>query len=626
MAVACAQVIAAGRTFAADGYQGRVVPALAYLGRRVRGLEVPEWWDGVGLGVPFAANPDHPAFYPPAWLMAALPNVAGADLLMVAHLLWLGVGVALLARRLGAGDAYLMVAGGAAVVSGASAAAIADGSLMALAWTPWVLVAAARAAAAGDTAEAVRAGFWLALALALQACAGPLGYAPMTAALAVAIAAAHGARATVAVVLAVVAGAVASALVWVPAAQLALEVSSLSAPAGWSSIAGVLAPVDRGLYVGAPLVLLAGCALTRRGLWPVALVTAAGVVLGCARARGHLSPALLVVIALAPVGLTRLSTWWGERPRLAGVGVPLVAAALVGHMIPLWWSAAPLTDRATASRAPFLVADAMTPEARRLARPPLSVADRDADPAMAHRTARANRATRFGFDYAVGVDRALSPRLLAAWRAASLRAERFLDLYSVDLVALPRTVAQAMSAPVAAVDPRAEIALVENDVARPRGFVAARWRWYADDAAVTAELFPAAAEDAPAIELSTARLIGAGTDGGADTRAPARACVVSRPRAERVELACPTDADGYAVLTDAWDPAWSATVDRQPRTIERADLAVRAVAKARGEQHVVFSYRAPGLRLGALVSALALLNLACLAWLFRRRRPRAAAE
>jgi uncharacterized membrane protein YfhO len=74
------------------------------------------------------------------------------------------------------------------------------------------------------------------------------------------------------------------------------------------------------------------------------------------------------------------------------------------------------------------------------------------------------------------------------------------------------------------------------------------------------------------------------------------------------------------VLLDAWAPGWTATVDGAPATIERADLAARAVRISAGTHRIAFRYRAPGLRLGAAVSVLAWLNLLALAVVLRRSR------
>jgi hypothetical protein len=133
-----------GDTFALRDHVTLTVPARANLAEALRAGTVPEWWDGVGLGVPFAANPMHGATYPPAWIIAALPVGFGADLIAILHVLLLGIGTALLARRLGADAMGAIVAGGLMMCSGYTSSMVVNGvPLLSLAWMPWVGWAAA---------------------------------------------------------------------------------------------------------------------------------------------------------------------------------------------------------------------------------------------------------------------------------------------------------------------------------------------------------------------------------------------------------------------------------------------------------------------------------------------------
>ena len=102
----------------------------------------------------------------------------------------------------------------------------------------------------------------------------------------------------------------------------------------------------------------------------------------------------------------------------------------------------------------------------------------------------------------------------------------------------------------------------------------------------------------------------------ADTSASVRA----RPSRLLSLGRCTSSAGGYAVLLDAWAPGWSATVDGEPVSIDRADLLVRAARVGPGEHRVVFVYRTPGLRLSAIISLLAWLNALLLAFALRRGR------
>lgn len=58
------------------------------------------------------------------------------------------------------------------------------------------------------------------------------------------------------------------------------------------------------------------------------------------------------------------------------------------------------------------------------------------------------------------------------------------------------------------------------------------------------------------------------------------------------------------VLSDAFAPGWTATVNGQPAPILRANYAFRAV-EIPGDASIVFRYRTPGLSAGVTVSGLA---------------------
>ncbi len=80
----------------------------------------------------------------------------------------------------------------------------------------------------------------------------------------------------------------------------------------------------------------------------------------------------------------------------------------------------------------------------------------------------------------------------------------------------------------------------------------------------------------------------------------------------RVALEARLARRGLVVLDDAWAPGWSVSVDGRPARALRADVVMRGVVVPAGRHRVVWSYRVPGLRTGALLSLLAALGLA--AW------------
>jgi uncharacterized membrane protein YfhO len=84
-------------------------------------------------------------------------------------------------------------------------------------------------------------------------------------------------------------------------------------------------------------------------------------------------------------------------------------------------------------------------------------------------------------------------------------------------------------------------------------------------------------------------------------------------------------ARGLVVLDDTWGPGWSVRVDGREAQPLQANVVLRGVVVPAGEHELVWSYRVPGLRAGAALSAIGL--LAMLAWAGAliaraRRRPR----
>jgi hypothetical protein len=88
---------------------------------------------------------------------------------------------------------------------------------------------------------------------------------------------------------------------------------------------------------------------------------------------------------------------------------------------------------------------------------------------------------------------------------------------------------------------------------------------------------------------------------------------------ERVLVETVAPAPALLLLADTWDPGWSAHIDGAPADSLAADGALRAVAVPAGRHRVEWTYRTPGLRQGALLSALSLCVLTGL--LFVGRRP-----
>jgi uncharacterized membrane protein YfhO len=91
--------------------------------------------------------------------------------------------------------------------------------------------------------------------------------------------------------------------------------------------------------------------------------------------------------------------------------------------------------------------------------------------------------------------------------------------------------------------------------------------------------------------------------------------------AERVVVRVQAAQPGFLVLADQYFPGWRAEVNGSEAEIVRANVTFRAVEVPSGDSEVVFVYRPFSVRLGALISLVA---LAIMAVLWRRtqgRRP-----
>ncbi len=106
--------------------------------------ELPGWNPLQGIGFPIFADPLYGVFYPPNWLFLLVPPDWVASLVTwqdFAHLVWGGVGMYLLARRLARSPVAACVAALAWALAGNNTSHWTAGMLMvAGAWVPWVAV------------------------------------------------------------------------------------------------------------------------------------------------------------------------------------------------------------------------------------------------------------------------------------------------------------------------------------------------------------------------------------------------------------------------------------------------------------------------------------------------------
>jgi hypothetical protein len=297
----------------------------------------------------------------------------------------------------------------------------------------------------------------------------------------------------------------------------------------------------------------------------------------------------------------------------------LGAALVVGPLVTATWTLLPTFDREIVKHPPAILRG-VGPS--RIAHP-LRHETRPLDPLPAqartlYEGAAPNVAAPFGFSYVVGYDQAHSARF-EHWRPLLVAAGRLAyDLYGVAYVIAHTDETHAQIAGTDA--PFGPNVLFENADRRPRAFVTTRWKWTAEDT------LPGALLTSRHEPISTVLLSGEGapTSDGVGELSP---CELVSSVPERVRMSCTAPRAGYAVLLDSWSPGWSVNVDGKPARIERADALVRAVAVTSGPHMIELTYETPGLRGGALVSALAwLAALTSLGLLGRRSSIRATLE
>ncbi len=493
----------------------------------------------------------------------------------------------------------------------------------------------ASASAEGAWSRA-RAALVLSVLLGLSLLVGPSwagAAALVVAALAVAARAPGRAGAWLALVGAAAAAACLAAAALVPAALAGHRVADAGArlalwhwielPIALLAAAGALAgPAAR----AARVLLVAAAALVGAAIFvPAAREGALVAVAACVYpvAGVGLSRILAGLLRVRPAGGAAATGAARVRAAIAA----LCALAAVGPLAVRAWGGLPLGPRAEVEQPPAILAGTPRgPGSHRAGRPRIAWPERGA---RHYRDAAPDTATRFGFAYLPGRDRARDPELAQLWRASAGIGERLLDLYGVAYVLVPARVASAAAMPVvgrAAGDPWV---LAENTWRRPRAFVAPRWTWYADATRLARELFPSAPDQRRLLGQAEVRLIGSGPPPPASAPSPGRLaaapCEVRAPsdQPEDVTLTCRSETGGYAVLLDRFAPGWTAEVDGRPARIERADLLARAVAVGPGLHQVRFHYRTPGLLLGGALSILAWLNAALAGLILRRTRSRA---
>lgn len=104
---------------------------------------------------------------------------------------------------------------------------------------------------------------------------------------------------------------------------------------------------------------------------------------------------------------------------------------------------------------------------------------------------------------------------------------------------------------------------------------------------------------------------------GARGRAGVAGPVQWRPAGARLDVFA--DRPAMLVLSQAWSPGWSATVDGDPAPVLRADGVVQGVPVPAGQSTVVVRYRVPGLDLGLGVTGITIVGMVAVLVIDRRR-------
>lgn len=343
---------------------------------------------------------------------------------------------------------------------------------------------------------------------------------------------------------------------------------------------------------------------------------------------GIVSLAVAVCVSWLLLRSTHARIW-----KLAG---PFALILYLVHAVWEGWAVTPVAPAERFARMPSLLrgpASSLEQPAPppRLLRSPVFDAEvpSDAWPEVWHETLYLDSPGRFGFAAVPGFNAWRSPEFDAFWtRAGRMPLDAFLTLFAIDFVAIPKEVRQRLfpddgGRPMGSLaelelgyagsdaDGKATWTLVRTFGVRPRAFVAPRWRWIPPAAALDTLLDPARPPDPGQVLLS-----GEG-QGDGNASGKLTPCTFTAYHPEDITMVCEHPSGGYAVIADEYAPGWTATVDGKPAAIARADLMFRAVRIAPGSHRVEFTYHAPFLAAGAIISA-----VAWLAWLALLQRVR----
>jgi hypothetical protein len=163
-----------------------------------------------------------------------------------------------------------------------------------------------------------------------------------------------------------------------------------------------------------------------------------------------------------------------------------------------------------------------------------------------------------------------------------------------------------------------DVKIYENGDTLPRAFVVPAAHYVSDDDAGTEAALNFLRD--PAFDAAQTVIIsGQGNElAGEAADEPKAGALITEYANTRVTLQVDAPAPGYLVLTDAYYPGWTVTVNGEPALMLRADVMFRAVQVPQGESTVVFEYRSFWLPLAPLAGGAAWL-IALIAALALRR-------
>ena len=627
--VICARIVAGGETWDDVGYHTVVAPARLAAADQVHHGTLPGWWDGTGLGVPLLAEPSHGAAYPLAWL-AGTPRAL--DWLIVVHLAWAALGVAIWARRRGASELSSLVAGLFVVTSGAVIGAGLRGALFGIAHLPWI----------AWSAEAVRerrASVVLGASLGLCALSGQLGILIDAVVLALVLGRLHWRLAA-----AIAAGLLAGAVQWVPVlATLGTTAGAKLHGLAPGRLVELLTPGR--LYIGASVLALAVLGTS----WRLAVVAAVAIALAVLKVGApELQLAVIAVVAAgaAAPGLDQLvagerRAWIalvagaaltigalvlaGDRARVhGGIGVactlaavaiawrvartpwrtPVVLALVIAPGVGALGVSAPTAERSVVEDEPAWVhAIGERPHPVRMFRPAV-MPDLPPDLTDAIATLAGTSAARWGID-AVRSDDPGRPRDTdRTWAAAAHDGGALLERYGVTLAVLPaQMLAGAAHKPLAS---HGAYGLLDR-LALPPAAVALDWTYTDDVATALTELFPDGKRAPQTLVVLAGR--GSPSQEASGHMAP---CTIGGWTEGAIDLSCTSPIDAFTVVSSSALPGWSATVDDRAAPWVTADVIRRAVAVPAGTHRVHWQYRTPGLTLALVLAALGIALLIAL--------------